>query len=340
MKVLMVGLYPPHIGGIASYVYHLKKAVESLDAGVTVYVVTYGKVHSPRVYGTHTLNRLRGISFLAAGTKTGYTAIRKEQIDVIHAHYLVPPGLVGVALKKLSGLPLVVTCHGSDVFVFSTGWKRLISRAVITSADCVTCNSAATLDAVKKLSGKSNSRHVPSGVDLTRFTPLTMKREAVTYVGALHEVKGVDIFLRAMKGIPEKVWIIGDGPERKTLEVLAETLGVDCTFWGFRTDIPELMNKSKIVVLPSRNEGFGLTLLEAMACGTPVIGRKTGGIPELITGENGLIFETEEELHERTLTLLHNQNLWETLREKGLETASQYSWEKTAHSYAQLYSEL
>lgn len=337
MNVLMIGLYPPHIGGIASYVYDVRKALESL--GITVYVVTYGRVSGSRVYGTHTSQKFRGVSFLAAGTQTGYTVIKKEDIDVLHAHYLVPPGLVGIVLKKLSGLPLVVTCHGSDIFVFSTGWKQLISQYVVKTADCVVCNSAATLDAVQKL-GKGNCTYVPSGVDLSRFAPLDMKREAVTYVGALHPVKGVDIFLRAMRNIKEKVWVIGDGPQREDLEALAKELGIDCTFWGFRTDIPELMNKSKIVVLPSRNEGFGLTLLEAMACGTPVIGRKTGGIPELVTGENGLLFETEDELHTQIETLLHNQLLWKALRQKGLETASKHSWEKTARSYAHIYSDL
>lgn len=339
MNVLMIGLYPPHVGGIASYVYNLKKALEQLQ--FTVYVVTYGKVDSPRVYGTYTVNRLRGVSFLVTGTKKVYQLLRKEHIHVLHAHYLVPPGLAGVFAKKLSTTPLVVTCHGSDVFVFSTGWKKLISQYVVKSADCITCNSAATLEVVTQLkSDKSTVKYVPSGVDLNLFRPLNLKREAVTYVGALTKTKGVDIFLRAMKGIPAPVWIIGDGPERKNLETLAKTLKLTCTFWGFRTDVCELMNKSRIVVLPSRNEGFGLTLLEAMACKTPVIGRKIGGIPELINGKNGLLFETEEELHEKIRDLLENRSLQKQLTEKGLKTASEWSWERTARSYAEIYSNL
>jgi glycosyltransferase involved in cell wall biosynthesis len=336
-NVLMIGLYPPHIGGVASYVYELTRALESL--GVTVYVVTYGKASGPHVYGTFTTSRLRGLSFLATGTRKVYQIIKKKDIDILHAHYLVPPGLVGVFAKNLSQIPLVVTCHGSDIFVFSTGWKKIISQYVVKSADYMVCNSKATLAVAKELSS-TDVRYIPSGVNLNQFHPLSMKREAVTYVGALSKVKGVDIFLRAMKGTPEKVWIVGDGPERTNLERLAEELQVDCTFWGFRTDTCEFMNKSKIVVLPSRKEGFGLTILEAMACGTPVIGRNTGGIPEIITGKNGLLFETEEELHERVLNLLQNKTLWEQLREKGLETVSQWSWEKTAHSYADLYNNI
>jgi glycosyltransferase involved in cell wall biosynthesis len=337
MNVLMIGLYPPHVGGIASYVYHLKKALEHLDT--TVYVVTYGKSSQPDVYGTHTTRTLRGVSFLISGTRTVRKIIKEKNIDVLHAHYLVPPGLVGVFSKKRSGLPLVVTCHGSDIFVFSTGWKQVLSRYVVHTADCVTCNSKATLTAVQKLSS-TPARYVPSGVDLETFKPLNMEKEAVTYVGALTWTKGVDIFLRAMKGIPEPVWIIGDGPERKSLEALAAQLDISCTFWGFRTDTPELMNRSKIVVLPSRTEGFGLTLLEAMACGTPVIGRNVGGIPDLLNGENGLLVTTEKELHRSVVDLLHNKSLWNNVREKGLKTASQWSWEKTARSYHKIYSHL
>jgi glycosyltransferase involved in cell wall biosynthesis len=336
MNVLMIGLHPPHIGGISSYVYNVRKALESL--GIMVYVVTYGRSSSENVYGTYVSARLRGLSFLITGTRKVYQIIKKENIDVLHAHYLVPPGLVGSMAKKASGLPLVVTCHGSDIFVFSTGWRKVISRHVVHSSDCVACNSLATLNAVHALNA-SNAVYVPSGVDLNRFRPLQAEREAVTYVGALRNVKGVDIFLRAMEGINEKIWIVGDGPERKSLEVLAKTLKLDCTFWGFRTDIPELMNRSKIVVLPSRNEGFGLTLLEAMACKTPVIGRKTGGIPELIDGENGLLFGTEEELHNEVRILLEDQHLWKKIGGNGLKTASKWNWKKTAQHYAEIYSE-
>ena len=340
MNVLMIGLYPPHIGGIASYVYSLKQALEPL--GISVSVVTYGKVTGPHIYGTPVSHRLRGISFIVTGMKKVLDVIRKENIDVLHAHYLVPPGLVGVLSKKVSHKPLVVTCHGSDVFVFSTGWKRQISQYVVRSSDCVTTNSRAMLDAARKLSsnGNDNIQYVPSGVDLDRFKPMGVKREAVTYVGALHQVKGVDIFLKALKGISLPVWIIGDGPERQSLEALAESLGLSCTFWGFRTDVPDLMNRSKIVVLPSRNEGFGLTLLEAMACGTPVIGRKTGGIPELVNGENGLLFETVEELSEKVSNLLEDEPFWKKVSENGLKTASKWSWDKTAQFYAGIYSHL
>jgi glycosyltransferase involved in cell wall biosynthesis len=303
-----------------------------------VYVVTYGRSSSEKVYGTYVSARLRGLSFLITGTRNVYHVIKKENIDVLHAHYLVPPGLVGSLAKKAARLPLVVTCHGSDVFVFSSGWKKLISRSVVHSSDCVACNSLATLNAVQELNA-SHAVYVPSGVDLNRFNPLHLEREAVTYVGALRKVKGVDIFLKAMEGIDEKIWIVGDGPERKSLKVLAKTLKLDCIFWGFRTDVPDLMNRSKIVVLPSRNEGFGLTLLEAMACKTPVIGRKTGGIPELIDGKNGLLFETEEELHEEIRNLLEDQNLWKKIGENGLKTASKWSWKKTAQHYAKIYSE-
>lgn len=335
----MIGLYPPHIGGIASYVYALRKELEAL--GISGSIVTYGKGSGPHVYGAPVFHRLRGVSFTATGTRKVLQVIKKEDIDVLHAHYLVPPGLVGVLSKKLSGLPLVVTCHGSDLYVFSTGWKRLLSQYVIKSCDCVVTNSKATLKVAQSLGNPvTRYEYVPSGVDLKQFTPMNMKREAVTYVGSLHSVKGVDIFLKAMKGLREPVWIVGDGPERKSLEQLAQKLQIPCTFWGFRTDIPVLMNRSKMVVLPSRNEGFGLTLLEAMACGTPVIGRKTGGIPELITGENGLLFETVEELSQNVTNLLENQVLWEKIRENGLQTASTWRWERTAKLYADIYSQL
>lgn len=350
----MVGLYPPHIGGIASYVYNLREVLARL--GVTVYVVTYGRVDGddiskmkgaeketaesesthPGVYGTPVAHRFRGGSFLISGTIQTYKVIKEHDIDVIHAHYLVPPGLVGVFAKKMCRIPLVVTCHGSDVFVFSRGWKTLVSKTVVKNADSITCNSQATARALQETTG-GHPLYIPSGVSTDRFKPLDLEREAVTYVGALTPVKGVDTFLRAMKGIDEKVWIVGDGPERSHLESLAHTLGLDYTFWGFRTDTPQFMNRSKIVVLPSQHEGLGLTLLEAMACKIPVIGRNTGGIPELLTGENGLLFDTEEELHHKIETLLKNDAFREKISAEGFKTASQWSWENTAREFLELY---
>ncbi len=330
MKVLMIGLYPPHVGGIASYVYSLKRALEQI--GITVYVVTYGK--NPHVYGAPVTTRLRGVSFLVTGTKMVLKVIKEKSCDILHAHYLVPPGLVGVFAKKMSQIPLVVTCHGSDVF--SSGLIKVFSPYVVRAADCIICNSAATRKAVTQL-GNANARIIPSGVDTNRFKPLQLERKAVTYVGALRKVKGVDIFLRALKGIDVPVWVVGDGPERTSLEKLAHSLHIDCTFWGSRTDIPEFMNRSRIVVLPSRHEGFGLTLLEAMACKTPVIGRRTGGIPELLTGENGLLFNTEEELRQHVETLLKDHELWETLSNNGFKTALQWGWDKTAELHAEVY---
>ncbi|MBU6997261.1 MAG: glycosyltransferase [Theionarchaea archaeon] len=352
MNVVMVGLYPPHIGGIASYVYNLREALIRL--GVSVHVVTYGKVDGfkvlqeskpesepldPGVHGTFVTQKMRGGSFLISGTVKTLQVVRENDIDVIHAHYLVPPGLVGVLAKKISGVPLMVTCHGSDVFVFSRGWKTVISQYVTRNADSVSCNSRATASALQETTGV-HPTYVPSGVDTTRFTPLHLEREAVTYVGALTPVKGVDTFLKAMKGINEKVWIVGDGPERPYLESLANTLGLDCTFWGFRTDTPQLMNRSKVLVLPSRHEGLGLTLLEAMACQTPVIGRNTGGIPELLTGRNGLLFDTEEELHKKVKILLENNSFREKISTEGFKTASQWSWDNTAREFLELYHQI
>jgi hypothetical protein len=74
-----------------------------------VFVVTYGKSPLPHVYGTPVTQRCRGLSFLAWRTKRAYTVVRKEDIHLIHAHYLVPPGMVGAGVKLLTGIPLVVT---------------------------------------------------------------------------------------------------------------------------------------------------------------------------------------------------------------------------------------
>lgn len=336
MRVLFIGLYPPHIGGIATHTFNLKRELEK--QGIKVYVLTYGRASGKRIRGTFVTKRLRGLSFLISASISGYLFARRKGIDLIHAHYLVPPGIVGVFLKLLLRKPLIVSAHGSDVYTHNS-FLKFLSKLVFKFSDALISNSRATKERLKELGGK-NIYVIYNGVDFEKFRPLNMKREAITYIGSLEPVKNLGFLFEALRGFDEKVWIVGDGSERKRLEELARELSLKVKFWGFRNDTCKILNKSKLLVLPSKFEGFGMVLLEAMACDTPVLGRRTFGISEILDSRNGILFESKGELRVGIENVLIDEKLRDSLIKNGRKTIKKFSWRESAKKVLEVYESL
>ena len=176
------------------------------------------------------------------------------------------------------------------------------------------------------------------GVDPVMFQPVekpaTDRPLRIGYIGRLVPEKGIDLLIRALRCIrdsnPDFLWeleIIGGGPERHRLEGLAERLGLSdrLTFSGSlkSTQMPERYRQLDLIVVPSRTlpnwkEQFGRVLIEAMACGLPVIGSDSGAIPDVV-GEGGLIFPEDDldALADRLRRLLQDGALRHQLGERG-----------------------
>jgi glycosyltransferase involved in cell wall biosynthesis len=196
---------------------------------------------------------------------------------------------------------------------------------------------------------------IPNGVDIASF------REAIPYshdtlyvlvVSRLVYVKGVDLVLRAFARLtsgPEvSLLIAGDGPMRKSLESLSTSLGLEgrALFLG---DVPHhkvrgLMAGCELLVLGSRQESFGLVLLEAMAAGKAVIAPAVGGVPEIVlNGETGVLVPPEDvdALSTGLSQLLHDRNRRQHLGANGQERVRAcYSWTRLGERYESLYSQI
>jgi glycosyltransferase involved in cell wall biosynthesis len=161
--------------------------------------------------------------------------------------------------------------------------------------------------------------------------------------------KGIDIFLQALaqlnKTQPVKGLIIGDGPLKIKLQNLTQMLGIEneVLFLGQRENISELLSALDIFILPSRQEGFGLTLVESQWLGLPVIASDTGGIKEIIQHNiNGLLFTPSEfmELFQKISSLLSNEQLKNKLATNGAKSARlMFSADKMINSTLQIYSQ-
>jgi glycosyltransferase involved in cell wall biosynthesis len=172
----------------------------------------------------------------------------------------------------------------------------------------------------------------------------------ILYVGRLHELKNIDLLLGAVAalrgdGVAATVDLVGDGPAKPGLEVLAQTLGLAAhvTWHGWRSkdDVAELYRHATCFVNPSRYEGMPNTVLEAMASGLPVVASDVGGNNDLVVhGETGMLFDLSDAgaLARELGMLAANRPLGRRLGTRGRDLAvSQYSWEGVARRYLELF---
>ncbi|HSO25714.1 MAG TPA: glycosyltransferase family 4 protein [Methanobacteriaceae archaeon] len=317
MRIAMVGHFPPHIGGISSYVYLLSKKL--IENGDEVYVLTYPHEDVQSLQGIHVesasapnIKGLRGLVFSINGTRKLIQMVREYDINLIHAHYLSPPGLIGLMTSMFTGVPFCVTLHGSDVFLLSSNRVlRPIFKMILSHAIGVFVVSQAVREKVLEMGIPDLEKKIKitwNGVDTDKFNPqntgnlrkeLEIESEVpiILFVGNLVAQKGVKHLLRAKKLMKEdaKVVIVGGGPLLQDLKGMAEYEGMeDVLFPGPRSDVDRLIPDADVMVLPSISESFGIALLEGMASGKPVVATNVGGIPELVNDDVGIMVEPED----------------------------------------------
>jgi teichuronic acid biosynthesis glycosyltransferase TuaC len=231
--------------------------------------------------------------------------------DVLDAHYFYPDGVAAVMLGKYFNKPVVITARGTDINLipqFRLPRKMILWAAENASGVVTVCN--ALKDEMVGL-GVAADKITPlrNGVDLQRFQPmdrdaaratLGLKRFTLLSVGLLDPRKSHDLIIKALPSLPEvDLLIAGTGPEKKNLEQLAQELGVAdrVTLLGPvpQTELKTYYNAADALVLASSREGWANVLLEAMACGTPVVASNVWGTPEVVAAP-----EAGELMPERT----------------------------------------
>lgn len=228
--------------------------------------------------------------------------LREVDPDVVNYHFLTPSAIHFAVLKALFSYRLVISCHGSDVTDLKALNRRL-SPVVLSQADAVTC--------VSRFLARSLQEQVPSspepeviynGIDFSYWkqeaTSCRDSLKNVVSVGALKSVKGHDVLIRAFADVVDvhptaHLILAGDGPKRDEYENLTNSLGLNDHIrfagWQDANGVRTLLGGASLFVFPSRNEGFGIALLEAMAAGLPVVASNVGGIPEVVHGANALL---------------------------------------------------
>ncbi len=269
----------------------------------------------------------------AGATRAVKKIIRQESVDLLVLNTQVNRDIFAVFLAEKCGLPVVAhlqSCIGRGLTQRLAGRvNRRVSRMIANSEACRAYWVSRGLERIDVLYHAMTTPDVLPA-DLTGLFGLPKGIPVVCCVGRLIHIKGQDVLLRAFAQLDPRysnavLLLVGDGKLRKKLERLARSLGVESRviFTGWRADACALIAASDILVLPSREEPLGLTLLEGMSVGTPVIGCRTGGIVEIVEpGKNGLLVESGDPdgLAAAMEQLLSNCELRERLVSAGYKT--------------------
>lgn len=300
---------------------------------------------------------------LALAVKQHEVALR-EQLDILHVHYAIPHAPAAFLAKQMleedHEIKVVTTLHGTDITLVGLESSFFtVTKFAIERSDAVTAVSQYLRDATYQEFGCVGCRIevIPNFVDPDEYFPSDGREECfaaiapsdwkvITHVSNFREVKRVPDVVRVFSMIHDKVpsmlVIAGDGPQRLEAEQEAERLGIAdrVRFLGKVDAVPQLLRAADLYLLPSRSESFGLSALEAMACGVPVVASDVGGLPEVVTdGENGALvpFGDLEGMADRALTLLTDSALHAAYRAAAIKRARDFSTERVVPMYEDLY---
>jgi glycosyltransferase involved in cell wall biosynthesis len=295
---------------------------------------------------------------------TLYRAMRKRlrqlldqglKVDLIDAHYFYPDGIAAAWLAQEFGLPLTITARGTDINLIPAYARprRLILEAADRAGAVITVCQALK-DELVELGGRAEKITVlRNGVDLQTFrimdrdglrAKLGLSGFVLASVGLLIERKGHHLIIEALKHIPDATLLIaGSGPDRQQLEDLAAGLGVASRirFLGNvdQKALCEIYNSADALVLASSREGWANVLLEAMACGTPVIGSNVWGTPEVIARpEAGLLLKNRDAQSIVEAAAQLRRSLPD--RQATRRYAEQFDWQSTTDGQIALFRKL
>lgn len=368
MRILLwAPTYLPAVGGVEWFVHDL--AVELANQGQNVSILD-GRHDQPKVqFENWTLDSVPTFrlpcpsptnnpkSWIEEQTRKLRKLLEGIRPDVVNMQFIGDQTHYAVELRSALNYRLVVTAQGSDLN-FLRQRSRLhqeIVRRCLSEADAFSACSPQLLHLGALLVPDVTTRSflIPNAVKSMFFCRMPSLVSSHCYIvacGRLVSVKGFDILLQALSYMKEpipKLLLVGDGPEKATLGTLASSLQIDdkVKFCGLCSprQIASLMQGSSFCVIPSREEGFPLTALEAMASSRAIVATKVGGLTLAVhPNQNGMLVSPNDplELSKAMEFLRENPDIAEHMGKKGRELAQRYRIETITSEYLDLYERL
>jgi len=375
--------WPPHmIGGLGRHVYHITRNLVRNGVETAVISISLpGVPASEEVDGVH-VRRVDPFRFRSTGFITWVLNFNEEMIeealrlydqwdfDLIHVHDWLS-GPAGIALKHILHKPLIATIHATEVgrrggvyneeqfIIHSWEW-----RTTYEAWKVIVCSNY-MLGEVVRVHGvpKDKLVMIPNGIDTSYIDSVSPRsgfrdlyamsnERIITFVGRLVYEKGPDLVLAAFRELLNWNWelkllIVGDGPMREYLMELAHEWGIwSKVYFTGRVDdqtLYSILKVSDLAILPSRYEPFGITILEAMATGVPVITTRVGGPDEIVRDwYNGVKVPPNnvEEIVRTAKILLSNEELRMRIARNARESVLRwYTWDRIARWTKRVYQD-
>lgn len=358
MKIaILVNLFPPKwLAGTEIATYNL--AEHLAKRGHEIHVITSHDEGLPNFdyengFSVHRLAwpKIRIIGVLSFWLKI-FLEIRLIKPDAVQVQAL-NIGVPAIFTKKILKIPYVVWGRGSDVYLPGR-FTRITSKPILRNADAVLALTEDMRQKMKRIVDREIFV-VPNGINLEQFNDgsSTIVKEdnvkTILFVGRLHPVKGVQYLIRAMENVLEeipdvKLVLVGDGEDRARLETLSVQLGIQKSvqFVGIvpHEKVHTFMQQADIFVLPSLSEGFPGVILEAMACGLPVVATRVGGVVYIVKdGSNGYLIDTmnQKQIAKVLLKLLQDKRLRKEMSDNNRKEARRYRWDAVAATLESIY---
>ncbi len=305
---------------------------------------------------------LKGNHWLTMRTNAVIKEITTDHYDLIHAHSAYPEGFIATLVKRITGIPCIISCHGSELMVASRCNPKNQKKIVfsLNNADKVFFPSTSLLNYAQELGYSSHNYEIfPTiGVDISVFSLMEKEKalkflhleqkgkKYVGFIGRLCFVKRSESLPVIFYHIAQKVQdvefvIIGDGDLEDSVKFACAQNQISVHFYRYIApdQIPFWMNAFDVLILPSRSEGLPNVVMEAQSCGCPVVGSDAGGIPEAI-GFGGAVVESgsafEERFADAVISILSDPPDREQVR----EWAQRFDSEEIIKKQIRVYEEL
>jgi len=290
---------------------------------------------------------------------------QREKLDILHVHYAIPHAACAFLTKQMmgnSGPKIITTLHGTDITLVGMDESFYpITKFSIEQSDGITAVSQYLKDETIRLFGiKKEIKVLYNFVDPQEFTgaPRECSRKyfapggekVLMHISNFRPVKRIPDVIKIFAGVrsqmPAKLVLVGEGPELSPALELARTLGVgnDVLSLGKQDFLSELLPCADLYIFPSETESFGLSALEALACGVPVIGSKTGGLPEVVeqgkTGYLSNVGDVESMVKDAMSLLTDPQKLLQFKKACREEAIQRFNEKEAVNRYEEYYQKV
>ena len=298
---------------------------------------------------------------LALSTKMVYV-VKTYNIDILHVHYAIPHAYAGYMAKQMlkrEGIevPMITTLHGTDITLVGNHptYKEAVTFSINESDVVTSVSESLKRDTLRLFNVDKDIKVIPNFIGLQKMERVSPCKRSVmasadelivTHISNFRKVKRVDDVLRVFYGIqqqlPAKLIMVGDGPEREIADQLCKDLGIKkkVLFLGNTSDIDRILCFTDLFLLPSESESFGLSALEAMAAGVPVVSSNAGGLSEVNEeGVSGYLcpIGDVQTMAEKAIYILSDKDRLAQFKQNARKVAARFDEEKIIPMYEALY---